>query len=89
MLANVIQIQDVSPFDIELEKRRKEREAIAKRLEISKNEAAIVEMSNKIKFLENARKQFAALLEDNVNEKSNNENQSNIRLSTFPLTSSS
>ena len=55
-LANVIQIQDVSSFDIEFERRRKEREPISKRLEITKNEAAIAKMNNKIKFLENARK---------------------------------
>ena len=88
-LSNVIQIQDLSPSDIELEKRRKEREAIAKRLEIAKNDAAITKMNNKIKFLENARKQSAALPESNVNDKSNNANQTTIGFSTSPLVSSS
>ena len=72
--ANVIQIQKFSPSNIELEKRRKEREAIAKRLEIVENEATIEEMNNKIKFLENARKWSTALPKSNTNDKSNNAN---------------
>ena len=65
--SNVIQIQDLSPSAIKLEKRRKEREAIAKRLEIAENEATIAEMNNKIKFLENAKKQSIVLPKSNTN----------------------
>ena len=64
----------MSPFDIELERRRKEKEALAKKLEIAKNEVAIAEMNNKIKFLENYKKQVVAMPKDNMNEKSNNVN---------------
>lgn len=39
---------------IDLEKKRKERESVAKRLEIVENEVSIAEMNNKIKFLENS-----------------------------------
>ena len=65
--AKIVQIHDsMSPSDIELEKRRKEKVALAKKLEIAENEVAIVEMNNKIKFLENSRKQFVVMPEDNV-----------------------
>ena len=37
-------------------RKRKEKDALVKRLEIAENEVAIDEMNNKIKFLENARK---------------------------------
>lgn len=51
-----IQIHDsLSPSDIELEKMGKEKDALAKKLEIVENEATIAEMNNKIKFLENAK----------------------------------
>ena len=46
----------MTPSDIELEKRRKEKDALAKRLEIVEDEAAIAEMNNKIKFLEMAKR---------------------------------
>ena len=46
-------------------------------------------MNNKIKFLENARKKFADVLESNANDKSNNVNQTTVGLSTSPLASSS
>ena len=55
----------MSPSDIELEKRRKEKDALAKRLEIVENEAAIAEMNNKIKFLEMAKKQSAVMPKGN------------------------
>ena len=60
---------DISPFDIELERRRKETDALAKKLEIVENESTIDEMNNKIKLLENARKQSIAMPEDNVNDR--------------------
>ena len=60
--SNVIQIHDLSPFDIELERRRKGREAMAKRLEIAENEAAIAEMNNKIRFLENSKNNLLSYL---------------------------
>ena len=72
-----------------MERRRKERDAIAKKLEIAEDEEAIAEMNNKIKFLENARKQSVAVPKDNVNDKSNNANQNNANFSTSFLSSSS
>ena len=56
----------MSPSDIELEKRRKERDTLAKRLEIVENEATIAKMNNKIKFLEMAKKQSAVMPKGNV-----------------------
>ena len=41
----------MSNYDIQLEKKRKEREEVAKKLEMIENEDAIAEMNNKIKFL--------------------------------------
>ena len=55
----------MSLTDIELEKKRKEKEDLAKKLEIAKNEAAIAEMNNKIKFLEIAKKQSSAIPKGN------------------------
>ena len=46
----------MSPSNIELENERKEKDALTTKMEIAKNEAAIVEMNNKIKFLEMAKK---------------------------------
>ena len=56
----------MSNCDVELEKKKKEREALAKKLELVENEAAIAEMNNKIKFLENAKKQLASMPENNI-----------------------
>ena len=62
----MVQIHDsLSPLDIELEKKRKEGDALAKKLEIAENEAAIAEMNNKIKFLEIAKKQSTAMPKGN------------------------
>ena len=72
-----------------MEKRKKEREAKAKRLEIAENEAAIVEMNNKIRFLENTKKQSVVLPESNANEKPNDANQAAAGLSSSPLVFSS
>ena len=89
-LAKIFQIHDsMLPSNIELEKKRKEKETFAKKLEIVENEAAIAEMNNKIKFLENAKKQSISLPESNANDKSKNENQAIAGLSTSPLVSSS
>ena len=41
----------MSNSNIELEKKRKEREEVAKKLEMMENEATIAEMHNRIKFL--------------------------------------
>ena len=65
----------MSPSDIELERKRKERDALAKKLVITKNKVAIAEMNSKIKLLENSRKQSTSMLEDNKNARSNDENQ--------------
>ena len=71
----MVQIHDwISPSNIELEKKRKEKDALVKKLVIAENEAAIAEMNNKIKFLENARKKSIVVLEDNPNGKSHNSN---------------
>lgn len=78
----------MSLFDIELEKRRKERDALAKRLEFSKNEAAIAKMNNKIKFLENTKKQFAAMPKDDDGSNDANQNTTKVPvsfLSSFSL----
>lgn len=79
----------MSPFDIELERKRKEKDSLAKKLEIAENEAAIDEMSNKIKFLENARKKSSIMPKDDVNYGSKNANQNTAKLSTSFLSSSS
>lgn len=66
-LIKIVQIYDsMSLSDIELEKRRKERDALAKKLEIVESEAAIAEMSNKIKFLEIAKKKSTTMPKGNI-----------------------
>ena len=55
---NVVQNQTImSNSKIELEKRRKEKEALENKLEIAENEATIDEMNSKINFLQNTQKQ--------------------------------
>ena len=50
--AKLVQIQNIiSSSDVELEKKKKERETLAKRLEIVENEETIAKMNNNIKFL--------------------------------------
>ena len=56
----------MSLSNIELEKRRKQRDSLAKKLEIAESEVAIDEMNNKIKFLEIAKKQSIAMPKGNV-----------------------
>ena len=47
----------MSNSNVKLEKKKKkEREALAKKLEIIENEVVIVEINKKISFLENAKK---------------------------------
>jgi hypothetical protein len=85
----VVQGQNVmSQSDIELEKKRKEREAIAKRLEIAENEAAIAEMNNKIRFLESSKMQSGNAT-NNVTHSGNvvNPNNANSSSSTGPSSS--
>lgn len=53
------------------EKRRKERDSLANKLEIAENEAAIAEMNNMIKFLEIAKKQSVVMPKDNVDQDTN------------------
>ena len=62
----VIQIYDsMSLTNIELGKKRKEKEDLARKLEIAKNEATIFELNNKIKFLEIVKKQSVAMPKGN------------------------
>ena len=87
-LVKTIQIHDsMSLSDIELEKRRKERDALAKRLEIAENEAAIAEMNNKIKFFEMAKRQSAVAPKGNMDGSYDNAEQDTTQV-LLPFSSS-
>ena len=76
-----IQIYDsMSPSNIELEKRRKERDDSDKKLEITESEATIAEMNNKIKFLEITKKKFVAMPKGNIDTRFNNVDQNTTQV---------
>ena len=77
----------MSLSDIELEKRRKEKFSLVKKLEILENDVAIDEMNNKIKFLEMAKKQSEVVPKGNEDGGYDNTDQNTTQV-PFPFLSS-